>query len=110
MVRHPHRLLRTPCKKSRKEIAQPVAELLLCFLDSRQIGITKCFAIKSFQDTASSEEARLYLAIDNYRHVDVTIKDDGTSYNGRVEFSSRIDQSYLPELIEQQKSFIWIYR
>lgn len=104
MVRHPHRLLRTSCKKSRKEIAQPVAELLLCF---RQISITN---IKNFQDTASSEEARLYLAIDNYRHVDVTIKDDGTSYNGSVEFSSRIDQSYLPELIEQQKSFIWIYR
>ena len=39
-----------------------------------------------------------------------TVSHDGTSYNGRVEFSSRIDQSYLPELIEQQKSFIWIYR
>lgn len=39
-------------------------------------------------------------------HVDVTIKDGIASYNGRVEFRFQIDQSYLPELIEQLKHFI----
>ena len=63
-----------------------------------------CSRLTSFYDD------ELYLAIDEYGHVDVTVKDGIASYNGHVEFKFQIDQSYLPELIEQLKYFININR
>ena len=48
----------------------------------------------------------LYLVVDEYGHIDVIIKDGIANYNGRVEFKFQIDQSYLPELIDQLKKFI----
>ena len=54
----------------------------------------------------SCDEDELFLTIDEFGHIDVTVKDGIASYNGRVEFKFQIDQSYLPELIEQLKKFI----
>lgn len=62
--------------------------------------------LKGCSRLTSFDDDELYLAIDEYGHVDVTVKDGIASYNGRVEFSFQIDQSYLPELIEQLKKFI----
>ena len=62
--------------------------------------------LKGCASFTSFEDDELYLEIDEYGHIDVTVKDGIASYNGRVEFSFQIDQSYLPELIEQLKRFI----
>ena len=69
-------------------------------LTSMHENLKGCSRLTSFDDD------ELYLAIDEYGHVDVTVKDGIATYNGRVEFSFQIDQSYLPELIEQLKKFI----
>ena len=62
--------------------------------------------LKGCAKFTSFDDDELYLAMDEYGHVDVTVKDGIATYNGRVEFSFQIDQSYLPELIEQLKKFI----
>ena len=62
--------------------------------------------LKGCAKFTSFDDDELYLAMDEYGHVDETIKDGIASYNGRVEFRFQIDQSYLPELIEQLKHFI----
>lgn len=54
----------------------------------------------------SFEDDEVYLEIDEYGHIDVTVKDGIANYDGRVEFCFQIDQSYLPELIEQLKKFV----
>ena len=69
-------------------------------ITSMHENLKGCSRLTSFDDD------ELYLAIDEYGHVDVTVKDGIATYNGRVEFSFQIDQSYLPELIEQLKKFI----
>jgi len=66
--------------------------------------------LKGCSRLSSFDDDELYLAIDEYGHVDVTVKDGIASYNGRVELKFQIDQSYLPELIEQLKHFIEINR
>lgn len=62
--------------------------------------------LKGCSRFTSFDDDELYLTIDEYGHIDVIIKDGIASYNGRVEFKFQIDQSYLPELIEQLKKFI----
>ena len=69
-------------------------------ITSMHENLKGCSRLTSFDDD------ELYLAIDEYGHIDVTVKDGIASYNGRVEFKFQIDQSYLPELIEQLKKFI----
>ena len=62
--------------------------------------------LKGCSRFTSFDEDELCLTIDEYGHIDVIIKDGIASYNGRVEFKFQIDQSYLPELIEQLQKFI----
>lgn len=62
--------------------------------------------LKGCSRFTSFDDDELYLTIDEFGHIDVTVKDGIASYNGRVEFKFQIDQSYLPELIEQLKKFI----
>ena len=62
--------------------------------------------LKGCSRFSSFDEDELFLTIDEFGHIDVTVKDGIASYNGRVEFKFQIDQSYLPELIEQLKKFI----
>ena len=74
-----------------------------CFMDkvtSMHENLKGCSRLSSF------DEDELLLTIDEFGHIDVTVKDGIASYNGRVEFKFQIDQSYLPELIEQLKKFI----
>ena len=62
--------------------------------------------LKGCSRFTSFDEDELCLTIDEYGHIDVIIKDGIASYNGRVEFKFQIDQSYLPELIEELEKFI----
>ena len=62
--------------------------------------------LKGFARFTSFDYDELYLVVDEYGHIDVIIKDGIDNYNGRVEFKFQIDQSYLPELIDQLKKFI----
>ena len=62
--------------------------------------------LKGCSSFSSFDEDELFLTIDELGHIDVTVKDGIASYSGRVEFKFQIDQSYLPELIEQLKKFI----
>ena len=62
--------------------------------------------LKGCSSLTSFDNDELYLAIDEYGHVDVTVKDGIANYNGRVEFCFQIDQSYLPGIIEQLNTFI----
>lgn len=62
--------------------------------------------LKGCSRFTSFDEDELCLTIDEYGHIDVIIKDGIASYNGRVGFKFQIDQSYLPELIEQLQKFI----
>ncbi|MBO5075107.1 MAG: hypothetical protein J6C35_07360 [Bacteroidales bacterium] len=62
--------------------------------------------LKGCSRFSSFDEDELFLTIDEFGHIDVTVKDGIASDNGRVEFKFQIDQSYLPELIEQLKKFI----
>ena len=66
--------------------------------------------LKGCSRFSSFDEDELFLTIDEFGHIDVTVKDGIASYNGRVEFKFQIDQSYLPELIEQLKKFIEVNR
>ena len=67
---------------------------------SMQDNLKGCARFTSF------DYDELYLVVDKYGHIDVIIKDGIANYNGRVEFNFQIDQSYLPELIDQLKKFI----
>ena len=67
---------------------------------SMQDNLKGCARFTSF------DYDELYLVVDEYGHIDVIIKDGIANYNGHVEFKFQIDQSYLPELIEQLKKFI----
>ena len=74
-----------------------------CFMEkviSMHNNLKGCSRFTSFDDD------ELCLTIDEYGHIDVIIKDGIASYNGRVEFKFQIDQSYLPELIEELEKFI----
>ena len=62
--------------------------------------------LKGCSRFTSFDDDELCLTIDEYGHIDVIIKDGIASYNGRVEFKFQIDQSYLPELIEELEKFI----
>lgn len=74
-----------------------------CFMDK----VTSMHEnLKDNSRFSSFDDDELYLTIDEFGHIDVTVKDGIASYNGRVEFKFQIDQSYLPELIEQLKVFI----
>ena len=67
---------------------------------SMQDNLKGCARFTSF------DYDELYLVVDEYGHIDVIIKDGIANYNGHVEFKFQIDQSYLPELIDQLKKFI----
>lgn len=67
---------------------------------SMQDNLKGCARFTSF------DYDELFLVVDEYGHIDVIIKDGIANYNGRVEFKFQIDQSYLPELIDQLKKFI----